>query len=127
VFDTGRFPLLAAAASTTLAQISEQGLIGSVRQQAGRVAAEIAELVEGFEFVRDFHHLGMILGMETDIASAEVVAAAAHCGLRLEVTGETSIQMQLPLALNDEDRVRLLDRLRESMERVERATAPTSV
>jgi 4-aminobutyrate aminotransferase-like enzyme len=73
------------------------------------------------------HDFGTTIGIEMDIESAELVAAAANCGLRLESAGEAAVRLQLPLVLSEEDRDRMLDRLRQSLEAIELATAEIGV
>ncbi len=127
VMDTSRFPLLAAAASATLGQIIGQRLLAAADDHSRLVVTAVAELVGGFDFVRELHDFGTTIGIEMDIESAELVAAAAKCGLRLESAGEAAVRLQLPLVLSEEDRDRMLDRLRQSLEAIELATAEIGV
>ncbi len=114
--------MLVAVASTTLHQIKSQQLPLSAADSIRDFAVAVAERLGGFEFIRDLHVLGMTIGIETDIESAELVHAAARRGLRVEASGERGIRLQLPLVISDDDRDALLIRIGEAMEVIERAT-----
>ena len=103
--------------------MKQQRLPESAQSSLHSFAVELAESVGGFEYVRDVHALGATIGIETDIAAGELVSAAARHGIAIEPSGDTSIRLQLPLVLSDEDRNRLLTGLGESMESMERQTA----
>jgi acetylornithine/succinyldiaminopimelate/putrescine aminotransferase len=121
VIDTSRHPLLAAIVSTTLDQMKQHGLPESAVEASHRFAQALAEKVGGFEFVRDLHVSGMTIGIETDIVANEIVTAAGRRGLRLETAGETAVRMQLPLVIRDEEWELLLQRLGDSLEKIERS------
>lgn len=127
VLDTHRFPLLSAVASETLSSMQKQNLPASATDSMRDLAVSLAEQLSGFEFVRDVNVLGMSFGIETDIDSAEIVAAADRRGLRIETAGDTAIRIQLPLIISQEDQESLLARLGETMEAIERETADLSI
>jgi acetylornithine/N-succinyldiaminopimelate aminotransferase len=127
LLDIGRYPLLSAVASTTLSSMTKQGLPESATESMHRFAVAAAEQLSGFEFVRDVNVLGMTIGIETDIESAEIVRSARRRGLRIESAGETAIRIQPPLVMSDADQQLLLTRLGETIEAVERDTADLSI
>ena len=120
-------PLQAAVAAETLAAMSAEGLPASASDSMHRFAVALAEQLSGFEFVRDIHHLGMTVGIEFDVESSEVVAAAKRTGLRIEAAGDVGIRIQLPLVISDDDQRMFLDKIAESMELIERDTAELGV
>ena len=69
----------------------------------------------------------MSIGIETDIESADIVAAAERHGLRIETAGNTAICIQPPLVISREDQETLLARLGETIEAIERETADLSI
>ena len=123
VRDLEQYPLLAAALMATLDEMEVHGLPDRVHNSAQELAVLIAEQLSGFEFVRDMRVSGMTIGIECDVNSVDVVAAAAANGLRVEAAGDTAILMQPPLLISGEDRQLLLKRLNETMEAIERETA----
>ncbi len=122
VIDTSGCPMLVSIASVTLEQMILRQLPSSADESMQEFAVSLAEQISGFEFVRDVHALGMTFGIETDIDAVEIVQAAARRGLRLEVSGDTAVRLQLPLVVSEEDREGLLLRLGEAMEMIECAT-----
>ena len=127
ILDTHRYPLLSAVASETLSSMHKQNLPGSASESMRDFAVTLAEQLSGFEFVRDVNVLGMSIGIETDIESADIVAAAARRGLRIETAGNTAIRIQPPLVISQEDQETLLARLGETIEAIERETADLSI
>ncbi len=127
VLDTHRYPLLAAVACETLSSMHEQNLPASASDSMRDFAVALAEQLSGFEFVRDVNVLGMSIGIETDIDSADIVAAAERRGLRIETAGNTAIRIQPPLVISREDQETLLARLGETIEAIERETAELSI
>jgi acetylornithine/succinyldiaminopimelate/putrescine aminotransferase len=91
------------------------------------VVKDLAELLSGFEFVRDLHVLGMSIGIASDIESADLVRTARRRGLRIEAAGDTGVCLQLPLVVSDEDKLALLGRLGETLKAIERETADLSI
>ena len=71
--------------------------------------------------------VGMTIGIEFDIASDDIVRAAAGKGLRVEAAGEVGIRIQPPLVIGSEDQDLLLRRLAETMEVIEREAAPMTI
>ena len=86
-------------------------------------AVTLAEQLSGFEFVRDVHVLGMTIGIEFDIESADIVRAARRRGLRIASAGDTGIFIQPPLVMTDADQQTMLALLGATMEAIERETA----
>jgi acetylornithine/succinyldiaminopimelate/putrescine aminotransferase len=123
LIDLGRFPLLAAVATETLAEMNERNLPAVAAAPMQNFATALAERIGTFEFVRDLHATGMTIGIETDIAAEELVRSGLQCGLLLEAAGETSIRIQPPIEMDPADREALLDRLGKMMEWIERRDA----
>ena len=104
VVDTATFPMHVAVASATLGELIQREQT-SDDEAMHKFAVSLAELSEGFEFVRDLHVLGATIGIETDIESSELVSAAGMHGIRVEAAGETGIRFQLPLWIGDDDQI----------------------
>lgn len=127
MYQTERHPLLAAVACETISSMQQQSLPVAAADSMRDFAVNLAEQLSGFEFIRDVNVLGMSVGIESDIESADIVATAACRGLRIEAAGDTAIRMQPPLVLNQSDRTILLAKLCETMEAIERETADLSI
>ncbi|TWU54451.1 Succinylornithine transaminase/acetylornithine aminotransferase [Rubripirellula tenax] len=116
-------PLLAAVAVQTIESMFEHDLLEPSADHARTFAIELAESISSFEFVRDIHATGMTIGVETDIESTDVVAAATKQGLRIESAGDVGIRIQLPLALTPDDRTQFLSRFASTLGELEQSTA----
>lgn len=127
ILDTTRYPLQSAVAVATLTSMQKQELPASILESMQQLAVTLAEKLKGFEFVRDIHALGMTIGVETDIESANIVALSARQGLRLESAGDVAFRIQLPLVPDPADVEDFLTRLGETMESIERETAELSL
>lgn len=121
--ETTGYPMQSAVASETLSSIARLGLPASSSDSMHQFAVTLAEQLSGFEFVRDVHVLGMTIGIEFDIESADIVRAARRRGLRIASAGDTGIFIQPPLVMTDEDQQTMLALLDATMEAIERETA----
>ncbi|GAA5509306.1 aminotransferase class III-fold pyridoxal phosphate-dependent enzyme [Novipirellula caenicola] len=120
------YPMQRNVIMAMLRELSRLGLPHSVSESAQAFAVALAEAIAGFEFIRDIHVTGMTIGIETDLAAAELVSVAARNGLRIEAAGETSIRLQPPVHFSDEDRQTLLSRLVETMQAIEQSSTELS-
>lgn len=125
--DLTRFPLQAAIAEKTLAEMDSHGLPAVDAQSAHPLAVAIAQTLSGFEFIRDIHATGNTIGIETDLDSNEIYRAAQRQGLHLARSGATAVCLQPPLVVGDEDQHLLLDRLGQTMEVLERESAELAI
>jgi acetylornithine/succinyldiaminopimelate/putrescine aminotransferase len=91
------------------------------------LAVAIANVLGGFEFVRDIHATGITIGIETDLNSIDIVRAAKRSGLCLARAGSTSMCLQPPLVFSDDDQKLLLSRLHSVLESLERESAELSI
>ena len=125
--DTSRYPLQSAVVSATVQAMIEKKLPFSAADTMQEFAIELAETIGGFEFIRDIHAMGMTFGVQADIDTTVLVAAANRQGLRIEASGQSAFRIQLPLLVSEEDRQQLIKRVKQTMEMVERETANLGV
>ncbi|NNE00506.1 MAG: aminotransferase class III-fold pyridoxal phosphate-dependent enzyme [Pirellulaceae bacterium] len=118
-----RYPMQRAAVLATLSAMKEQNLPQSVAQSMQDFAVALAERIGGFEFVRDVLATGTTIGIDTDIASDEIVRLAAHHRLRIESAGDTAVRIQLPINVDQQSSELLIERFGQTMEQLERETA----
>ena len=121
------YPLQTCLASRVLYELIDLELLHDVNQKSNEVAVRVAESIAGFEFVRDIHACGLVIGIETDLPAGELVAAAQRNRLHLEAAGETAVIVYLPLVIEPEQLEILLERLTAAMATAERDAAEISV
>jgi|GEM_PF-5662683 len=91
------------------------------------IAIKIAEAISGFEFIRDINVTGLTIGIESDIESSQIVAAAKRHGLRIATSGPTAIRLQPPLKIKKTEEDALIDRISCTMETLEREFSDPSL
>jgi acetylornithine/succinyldiaminopimelate/putrescine aminotransferase len=91
------------------------------------IAIKIAEAISGFEFIRDINVTGLTIGIESDIESSQIVAAAKRHGLRIATSGPTAIRLQPPLKIKKIEEDALIDRISCTMETLEREFSDPSL
>lgn len=123
---TATLPLQQAILGATVDQLTSQGLLTNLVESTATLINELADVVGRFEFVRDVRALGRTIGIESDVASRELIAEAAHRGLRLDAAGEFAVWMQPPVVLDEQDRNELVQRLGQVFESVEQETSIAS-
>lgn len=121
--DLDRYPMIAAIAASTIGALVESDTIAETETMAQDFAVELAERIAGFEFIRDINAVGMTIGIETDLPSESLVTVARRHGLGIEAAGETSIRIQPPLSLSDDERETLLRCLVQTLQATEVETA----
>ena len=127
ITDVVRFPAQAAVAEQTLACMLEQGLPLTSDDGAHPFSKAVAKLLSGFEFVRDIHATGVTIGIETDLDASGIVQATRRSGVRLARSGATSVCLQPPLLISEDDQTLLLSRLSHALESLERETAELAI
>jgi acetylornithine/succinyldiaminopimelate/putrescine aminotransferase len=125
--EIGCFPVHASVLERTLAAMREHGYPQHLEAEAHPLAVSIAQVIRGFEFVRDLHATGSTIGIETDLDAEQVLEAASRNGLRIAPAGPNSVCLQPPLEIREVDHQQLLDRLGQTMEILERESAELSL
>ena len=107
----GAFPgneLVATLAEASLQQWAENDWLAA---DVDDFAVELAQALASFETIRDLHVTGRTIAIETDVPSADWVAAANQCELNVFPAGDFAIALQPPLVMNEEQQTELLERI----------------
>ena len=121
--ERSRFPLLQTAIVTTLHEIHQRGILAQAGDRCIAFQMALAEAVVGFTFVRDVTTCGMSVGIVTDFDSDQIRCVAADKQLLVESAGDSTIWLQPPPSLGEEDQTLLVQRVTETLETLERLTA----
>ena len=116
-------PLQQTVALVTLTEFARQVADGVCETQIQERAVALAEVLGGYEFIRDLNALGMTFGIETDIPSDEIIETAKGFGFQIEPSGETAVRMQLPLLLEEDQWMEVLEALGTTLQNIESRTS----
>lgn len=99
----GGNPLATAAATAVLETVLADGFLAGVRQVAGYFAAQLEELKAKYPAVKEIRGKGLLLGMELEVAAAEVVSACREKGLLINGVAEKVLRFLPPLIITKAD------------------------
>jgi len=74
-------------------------------------AVALAGRLSAYESIRDLHVTGRVIGIETDVPSADWMAVAQSCRLKVHAAGEFAVGLQPPLVMNATESSDLIDRV----------------
>lgn len=112
----GGGPLVAGAALAVCRRIGDPGFLAEVRRKGALLADLLGALALRRAGIRAVRGRGMIWGLETRAAAADVVARALEAGLLLCAAGPRVVRILPPLTAPDEDLVRGITLLEEVLE-----------
>ncbi len=81
--------------------------------------AALNQMKEEFSFISDVRGLGLMIGIDVEIAPAEVLSKALSKGLILLTAGEKTIRLLPPLNISDEEVNEAVQIIKESFEEVD--------
>lgn len=115
-------PLLREVVFATASTIQSDHLLGGIDEAVDIWAATLDELTSGFDFVRGCVHAGLWTTIELDLPAADVATRAFADGLRLLVTGETTLLICPPITATGDSLLEAIEPLRRAFESLERET-----
>lgn len=115
-------PLLREVISATASTIQNDHLLGGIDEAVDVWAATLDELTSGFDFVRGCVHAGLWTTIELDLPAVDVATRAFADGLRLLVTGETTLLICPPITATGDRLLEAIEPLRRAFESLERET-----
>ncbi len=107
----GGNPLSCSAALAVLATLDAENLIEQAAQKGDAISSAFKEKLRGNAQVVDIRHKGMMIGIELDSPCAELVQAALHNNLLINVTSEKTIRLLPPFIINDQQITQLVETL----------------
>ncbi|HUF50460.1 MAG TPA: acetylornithine/succinylornithine family transaminase [Longimicrobiales bacterium] len=108
----GGGPLVASVANYVVKTIGDAQFLSVVRQRGAQLQARLEDLRE-LPAVHDVRGIGLMWGIELNIAAAPVVAAALDSGLLVTAAGEKVVRLLPPLVISEADVDCAVDILRE--------------
>jgi len=107
----GGNPLACSAALAVLATLDAENLIDQAVQKGDAICSAFKKQLHGNPHIVDIRHKGMMIGIELDSPCADLVQAALHNNLLINVTSEKTIRLLPPLIINDQQIAQLVETL----------------
>lgn len=114
------YPVLEAVAGATAAAIGALGGPAHAGPLAQQWADAWRELADGFEFISGITTVGLAAVVQLDLPAADVAAAASKRGLRLIISGRTTLFACLPINVTAAQMTQMLGTFRDALETIER-------
>ena len=117
------FPLLRSIIGATSQAINAEHCLQKIDETADAWAAIVDELVSGFDFIRGSSHTGLWTTIDFDLPAIDVARVALAQGLRLKVTGESTLLICPPINVTGDTLLESIEPLRRALESIEQQTA----
>jgi len=117
------FPLLRSIVGATSQAINTEHCLQKIDETADAWAAIVDELVSGFDFIRGCVHAGLWTTIDFDLPAIDVARVALAQGLRLKVTGESTLLICPPINITGDTLLKSIEPLRSALESIEQQTA----
>ena len=111
----GGGPVIAAAAATAVALLSDEKLLAEVRAKGDYLQKALLKLQAGFPVIRQVRGLGLMWGLELAREGAPLVAACRERGVLVNCTQGNVVRLLPPLIVSTEELNRGLQVLEEAL------------
>lgn len=114
----GGNPLACQAGNIVLDIICQSEFLDQIVDTATYLKNELLKLNETFNFVKDIRGRGLMLGVETNYKSKDIVGAGLEEGLLLIGAGENTIRIVPPLIIKKNDVDVFIGKMRKILEKI---------
>jgi len=111
----GGGPVIAAAATTAVALLSDEKLLAEVRAKGDYLQKALLKLMAGFPVIRQVRGLGLMWGLELAREGGPLVAACRERGVLVNCTQGNVVRLLPPLIVSTEELNRGLGILEEAL------------
>jgi acetylornithine aminotransferase len=111
----GGGPVIAAAAATAVALLSDEKLLAEVRAKGDYLQKALLKLMAGFPVIRQVRGLGLMWGLELAREGGPLVAACRERGVLVNCTQGNVVRLLPPLIVSTEELNRGLGILEEAL------------
>ena len=99
----GGTPLACAAGLAVFEAYEEESVLENCQKQGEKAFGFLKSLEEKYDFVSEVRGLGLMIGIDVEIPTGDVLSKAFEKGLILLTAGEKTIRLLPPLNLSDEE------------------------
>ena len=112
----GGTPLACAAGLAVFEAYEEENVIENCQKQGKKALSFLKGLGDKFDFISDVRGLGLMIGIDVEIPTGDVLSKAFEKGLILLTAGEKTIRLLPPLNLSDAELQEGLDIIAKTFE-----------
>ena len=114
----GGNPLACAAGLAVIETISAPDFLDQVQQKGRMLKEQLMKLKEEFSFIREIRGLGLMLGVEFDFETKELVKRMLANGVIANATAGNVLRLVPPLIISEEEIGKLVEVIRTSIKEI---------
>ena len=114
----GGTPLACAAGLAVFETFEKENVLENTLTQGAKLIAAFEEMKEQFSFISEVRGLGLMIGIDVEIAPGDILAKALDKGLILLTAGEKTVRLLPPLNVSDAEVDEALTIIKQTFEEI---------
>ncbi|MCM8543143.1 MAG: aspartate aminotransferase family protein [Lentisphaeraceae bacterium] len=114
----GGTPIACAAGLAVFNTFEKEAVLENCTRQSEAILRELDVLKAQFDFVKEVRGLGLMIGIDVSVPTAEILSKALDKGLILLTAGESTIRLLPPLNVSDSEVLEALKIIKETFQEV---------
>ena len=114
----GGTPIACAAGLAVFEIFEKEAVLENCNKQSQKILAELKKLSEQYDFVSEVRGLGLMIGIDVTVPTADILTKALAKGLILLTAGENTVRLLPPLNVSDTEVDEALNVIKETFQEV---------
>lgn len=114
----GGTPIACAAGLAVFEVMKNESVLENCHKQSEKILTALNQLKDEFEAITEVRGLGLMIGIDVNVPTAEILSKALAKGLILLTAGENTIRLLPPLNVNDDEIDEALSIIKETFQEV---------
>ncbi len=114
----GGTPIACAAGLAVFETFEKELVLENCKKQSDKILKELNSLKEQFDCISEVRGLGLMIGIDVTVPTADILSTALAKGLILLTAGENTVRLLPPLNLNDSEVEEALTIIKETFQEV---------
>lgn len=114
----GGTPIACAAGLAVYEVMKNESVLENCQKQSEKILTALNQLKDEFEAITEVRGLGLMIGIDVNVPTAEILSKALAKGLILLTAGENTIRLLPPLNVNDDEIDEALSIIKETFQEV---------
>jgi len=114
----GGTPIACAAGLAVFNVFESETVLENCNKQSEKIIKKLNSLKDQFDFISEVRGLGLMIGIDVSVPTADVLVKALEKGLILLTAGENTVRLLPPLNLTDEEVDEALTTIKETFQEV---------